>query len=265
MLRLPAWLALHLALGLWGVAAVQGEEIEQPIQEVFQTELVYPQEQHELQLTLTPQWQSGPEEERFQSRIGLEFGITDMLQVGLEWDVFSQLEPEDGERASGVGDLEIGFKYARMDPEGGLHFAFGLEIGLPLADVDDELGEGLLEVEPFVVVARDFTDFQLFAQVGVGLVSRVESPEDPEEEEPEAHELGINLGVFFPAGSVVVTAEINWSTNTWNHDGEDNELYLTPGLVRPFAGGWEAGLGIPIGLNDDSDDFRLIAMLTAEF
>ncbi len=266
--RLPSLLSIPLALGFWTVSAAWGEVDEQPIEEVFQTELVYPQEEGEFQLTLAPQWQSGSEEDRFQSRISLEYGITDAFQVGLEWDFFTRLESEAGERVEGIGDLEVGFKLARMDPAGKLHFAFGLEVGLPLAEVDDDLGEGLLEVEPFVVIARDFPelrDLQLFAQIGVGLVARVEDAQDPDEEEPEAHELGVNLGLFLPAGPVVLTAELNWSTNTWNHDGEDNELYLTAGLVRPLADDWEFGLAVPIGLNTGADDYRLIGMLTAEF
>ncbi len=71
-LRLPRWLLGHLAAGLWVAAAAWGQEIEPPIQEVFQSELVYPQEQGELQLTLAPRWQRAAEAERFQSRIGLE-------------------------------------------------------------------------------------------------------------------------------------------------------------------------------------------------
>ena len=54
-----------------------------------------------------------------------------------------------------------------------------------------------------------------------------------------------------------------------NHDGEINELFVTPGVIwaHPFAhplDGW-IGLGAPIGLNDRSDHQRFILQLVQEF
>ncbi|MEM7586768.1 MAG: hypothetical protein AAF560_25485 [Acidobacteriota bacterium] len=257
--------ACLLAFGLMAASVTLGEEESQPLEEVFLSELVYPQEAGEFQLTLAPSFSSAADEEAFAGRATVEYGLTDDWQIELEWDVFVRRD-SDGMTAEGLGDAELAVKWARMEIAENTHLAFGLEIGLPIANVDDELGEGLLEIEPFAVVARDFPRWrglQLFAQVGLGLVDRIRSPSDPDDEEPEAHELEVHLGAFLPTRHFVATLELSGSDNTWNHDGEERELYLTPGLVWA-SDSWEMGLGVPIGIGGDADDYQVIAMFTVE-
>ena len=71
----------------------------------------------------------------------------------------------------------------------------------------------------------------------------------------EGKEGFVNAGLFARAGAWVVTAELNWA---------EEESYFTPGLVAHPRDGWEIGLGVPIGLNDESDDFRVLFMVTWE-
>lgn len=102
--------------------------------------------------------------------------------------------------------------------------------------------------------------------MGLSLVDRVRSAEaaDDEEGEPAAHEIFVNTGFFVPLGRFRLTQELNWSNNRWNHGGEENELFWTPGVVIDLPGDQEIGLGVPIGLTDDADDVRIIAMWTWE-
>ncbi len=65
----------------------------------------------------------------------------------------------------------------------------------------------------------------------------------------------MNAGMFVPAGAWFATAELNWT---------EEESYFTPGLVAHPWDDWELGLGIPIGLTEESDDFRLLFMATWE-
>ncbi len=264
---LPAggvWLAL--AHSWLAAPSVYGDdEDDQPLEEVFLTELVYPQEEGELQLTLAPEFRSGAEVDQLSSRAVVEYGLTDAWQIELEWDFFVHREM-DGTSVQGLGDLEIGTKIARMEVAEDFHVAFGLEIGLPIGDPDQELGEGFIEYEPFVVVARDFPErhgLQVFARLGLGLVQRVREPEDDDEREPAAHELGLGVGIFRPTASGVATFELTYSDNTWNHGGEEKELYATPGWVWK-QGPLEIGVGVSVGLNDGADDYRVLALLTME-
>jgi hypothetical protein len=105
----------------------------------------------------------------------------------------------------------------------------------------------------------------VFAQTGFNFVERVKEPDNPDDEEPEAHEFILNGGFFIPIQQLVVTTEINWNNNEWNNDGDKDELYLTPGLVWSLSESWEIGAGMPVGLTDDSDDFRVIGMVTYSF
>ncbi len=250
-----------------GVGAQEGKE--QPLQEVFQTELVYPQEKGEIQLTLAPRFREGDSRDIIQIPLTIEYGITDAWQVEFEWDFFVHRNPTTGASANGPGDLEIGTKYSFMNIAGtDFHIAVSFDIAFPLGDVNKGLTEGFIEYEPFFILARDFpqlNDLQLFTQVGVGLVQRVKKPDDPDDEEPAAHEFIWNSGFFIPFGPLVFTTEFNWNVNTWNNGGKENQMYITPGLVLNLSGPWEVGIGTPVGLTDDADNYRIIGMLTYEF
>ena len=257
-------LAIHLCV----VPGLGAEEDDPPIEEVFQSELAYPQEKGELQVTFAPRFGHRDDTNAYDLPWVLEYGITDAWDVELEWTLLRQVE-EDGESTAGIGDLEIGVRWSRpARGDSGIHVAAGLEVAVPIADVDRELSEGFIEYEPFVIVQKDFpqADFHLFAHLGLSLVDRVRTPETDlgDEVEPAAHELFVNIGFFLPLGRFHLTQELNWSNNRWNHDGEENELYWTPGLVVGLPGNQEIGLGVPIGLSDDADDFRVIAMWTWE-
>ena len=235
--------ALGVAMTLFGTQVYGGE---QPVEEVFQSELVYPQEKGELQFTLVPQVRKGGDRTRWIGELVLEYGLTDALQVELEWPAFQRVDPEDGESTAGTGDLELGLKYSWMNmAETGFHSAVGVGLGLPTGDQERGLGEGKTGVEPFVALAWDparLEDFQIFLHTGLEI-------------EKEGKEGFVNAGLFARAGAWVVTAELNWA---------EEESYFTPGLVAHPRDGWEIGLGVPIGLNDESDDFRVLFMVTWE-
>jgi hypothetical protein len=242
---------------------------KQPIQEIFQTELVYPQEKGEVQLTISPGFRKKDGRRFFGLPVTFEYGLTDSWQVEVEWESFLYHNPADEASTRGIGDLEIGTKYSFMNIKGSdFHAAVGFEVGFPLGNVDKELSEGLIEYEPFFIIAKDFpalNNSQIFAQVGIGLVQRVKRPTDPDEEEAAAHEFSFNVGCFIPIRQLRYTTEFNFVSNRWNNNGGEKEIYSTPGLVWDLPGKWELGVGLPIGLNSGSEKFKAIAKLTFEF
>lgn len=255
------------SLNLW---AQQQEE--QPLQELFQSEIVYPQQKGEIQFTLTPRFREGDEgenEDFMEIPLRLEYGITDAWQVELGWEAFVNRNPDDGESDSGIGDLQVGTKYSFMNiADSDLHAAGHFQVVFPTGDVDEQLTEGFIRFEPSLILAKDFPELnnlQLFTQAGFSFVERVKEPDNPEDEEPEAHELILNGGFFIPVQQLVVITEINWNNNKWNDDGDKDELYVTPGLVWGLSKSLEIGAGMPVGLTDDSDDFRIIGMATYSF
>lgn len=198
----------------------------------------------------------------------IEYGLTANWQIELEWNAFTNMRRGDGGAVHGIGDVRLGVKRSFMNLHStDFHAAVGLEVGLPLGDVDKELGEGLLGYEPFFILAKDFPAFrrmQVFSQVGVEFVRRVRNKTD-EKSEPPANEFSWNSGLFMPAGRLCFTTELNWNTNRWNRDGTDDQLYFTPGMVLKLPMTWELGVGVAVGLNNRSDSSRIIVKLTHEF
>ena len=60
--------------------------VPQPIQEMFQSNLVYPQEKDEIQFTLFPSFNKNQSGQKARTLFEVEYGITDAFQVIFEWD-----------------------------------------------------------------------------------------------------------------------------------------------------------------------------------
>jgi hypothetical protein len=263
--------ALWLGL-LTPLASAQEEEVKeraQPVQEVFQTGLVYPQEQGEMQLSYTSRFSKGKGHSSLHTPLNLEYGITDRWQIEVEWDAMSR-RTETGEATTrGRGDLQVGTQYSFMNVRrSDFHGAVGVEISLPTGSVEKELSEGFIEYEPYFIVARDFpklNHMQIFSQVGVGFVQRARRHAEEEDDEPAAHELNLGIGMFVPFRHLVFTGEFNLSTNRWNNGGRERAMYATPGMVWRLPRNWEIGVGAPIGLTGDADKFGAIFKVVYEF
>ena len=249
----PVLIALVASLGAPSSVLAQRVAPPSPPEEVFQTELVYPQEQGEVQLTLSPHLSGTASQRTGQVPLTLEYGLTDAWQIELEWGGYTYGP------SHGVGGLEIGTKYSFMNLLGNhTHAAMGLEVELPVDRADEEG----VELEPFVILARDIphlSGLQVFlhAATGFELGSEEETPDALEADEAAWI---LNTGAFLPLKPVTLTAELNWERT-----GTVDRAYVTPGLVRSLPGGWEIGLGIPLGVTPGTDAFRVIGILTYEF
>ena len=128
--------------------------------------------------------------------------------------------------------------------------------------------EGFIEYETSLAWARDFSrpeGLQLFGQVQLAFLQRHGDGPDQDDDEPQAHELALGTGLMIPVGRARLSGELSLFTNTWNNGGEEEELYLTPGFTWDLPGSWEAGVGVPLGLNSDADDVRLTLIFLWEF
>lgn len=260
------WLGLMTPL-----ASAQQDDVErreQPVQEVFQTGLVYPQERGEVQLSYTSRFGKGKDHSSLRTPLNFEYGITDRWQIEVEWNAMSR-RTETGEATTrGRGDLSIGTQYSFMNMRrSNFHSAVGFEVSFPTGGVEKELSEGFIEYEPYFIIAKDFpklNNMQVFSQVGVGFVQRVRHVE-ADEEESAAHEFNLGVGTFVPFRRLVFTGEFNLSTNRWNNGGGEREMYLTPGVVWRLRHNWEVGLGAPVGLTRDAEKSGAIFRLAYEF
>lgn len=242
----------------------------QPLQEVFQTELVYPQEKGEFQITFAPRFSRKDGERTNDLPVRLEYGLTNRWQVEVKWNTFTrQRSADSGETAKSTGDVSISTKYSFLNiKKSNFHSSVQFEVEFPTGNVDKELSEGFIEYQPSASFAKDFprlNRLQIISQVGVSLKQRVKKPRDLDELESDANEFFLNGGFFLPVKKAQFVGEINWNTNQWNKRGSQNEVYVTPGFVYKLPGSWEIGIGVPIGVSRDADKFRTIGQVIFEF
>lgn len=267
--RAPAAVAALILIFACGARAQEGGG--QPLQELFQTELVYPQEKGEAQLTFSPSFGKGGDLGLFRTPVLFEYGVTDRWQVEVEWQsVWARRETGGGKRARGAGSLRLGTKYSFMRMRGSdFHSAVGVEVELPTGGAGEGPDEDEIEYEPYLILARDFPKLsgaQLFMQVGVGLARHAERPAGGEEEdEPAADTLHLNGGFFVPFRRWRFTGELSRQSTPWERGGEGQQMYLTPGVAWHPSDSWEVGVGLPFGLTARAHKFGAILKLTYEF
>ncbi len=257
---------IGILLSCLPAAFAQGDEDKgyyQPLQDVFQTELVYPQEKGEVQLSLNPEFGKGANVNHINFPFVTEYGVTNDWQIGFTWNSFQNNFVGDNSLANGIGDLELETQYSFMNiAKTNFHAALGLEFGIPLGNEENEIGEGFYEFTQYSSFAVDFpslNNMQLFAQTGISFARNKE-----ESGGEEASELFLSGGLFAPVNKVILDIELSWMTSKWDN-GDENQLYLTPGLIFDLPGGWETGIGTSIGLNNESEKFLILGILTFEF
>ena len=243
-------------------------QVKRPIEELFKTDMVYPQEKGELQVGLASLYQHNSSGDALTVPISLEYGLTGRWQVEAEWKSFVQHFWNQSKK-HGIGDLEIGTQYSFMNiGDSMFHIAPRFSMEIPLGDVNKGLTEGFMEYQPAIILARDFPQFhdaQLFTEIGISFVQRVKRPSEADDAEPAAHVFNLGFGGFVPFSHGALTIEFNWTNNQWNHQGTENELYLTPGWVWKVTRNFEIGQGIPVGLNKRSDQYDVAAHVVCEF
>ena len=251
---------LALFAGFGSATMAQGEK-DQPLQGVFQTELVYPQEKGAFQFTSASNFSNA--NKKFSNDLTIEYGLTHSWQIDLQWESFARKRTDEGMISHGSGDLRLGTKYSFMNIRGShFHGAIGFELGLPAAGAKKEISEGKIEYEPYVVVARDFpklSRLQLFSQLGITFAHSV-TQSVPSDNGQNVKTIEWNSGMFVPYRRARFTSEINWNKNA-----EENNLYLTPGIVWKLPRDTEFGVGVPLGVNRDADSFKMIVKLVYEF
>jgi len=229
-------------------AFAQGHEAT--VEEVFNAELVFPQEKGTLQVLMAPGLHAKSGNRSGYTPLMVEYGLTDALQAEVAWS---------GPRYTSAHEpsaLEIGVKYSFIDiASRPIHVALGVEYLTPLIS-----REANSELEVFVVLARTFQEsgMQVFFQVGKEWGIGESDASDLDDE--EGMEGSLHLGFVYPGGRVHVTGEFSML-----EEKGLNQRYLTPGFVFGPIEGWQLGIGLPIGITESSDSFRIITFITCEF
>ncbi len=265
LLRLiSVWICLYCI-----VSYINANETESFLKEVTQTDTVYLQEKGEIEITTSPNFTYSDNENLFIIPLEIEYGISDKWEAELEWETFILENTDAGDSTSGAGDLIIGTQYSFLNINGSdFHIAPGLELHFPTADIDKELTDGFIIYKPYLFLAQDIPEWnfaQLFTQFGIEILDRIKKPDEEEYQPVKAHELNLDIGFIIPVKEIIMSLEFNWENNKWNNNGDKNEIYLTPGLFWELADLWELSIELPVGINEDAEDYQVIITITYEF
>ncbi|HSJ41055.1 MAG TPA: hypothetical protein VK955_08385, partial [Xanthobacteraceae bacterium] len=241
---------LALSVLLPSAVAAQ-DEPPQPLQELFFTEVVYPQDKGEVQLTFGSLVDRSREDKAALMPLSIEYGVTNRWQVEAQWAGYAHFHqsPFDDLRSA---KISVGTKYSFMNiAHSRVHAATGLDVEFPDAGAFDEgEGESGTQFEPFVSMAVDVTHhFTLFGSAGfsfqaleAGDLLAGEPPDDPGT---------ISMGGLIASRFVTFALEYTSRSDDmpWRLNGSP---MLTPSVVIHPGQKWELGFGVPIGVRGGS-------------
>jgi hypothetical protein len=229
-------------------AAGEHEEEKKPgglFTELFVGEKIYLQEKGEWYLIVTPAFAKAPDEKEFELEAEVIYGLTDQLQLSAEVP-FVVVNPDAGSQHQGIGDLDFAANYNFIQTS---QFALGVraEFIVPTGDENRGLGGGQFAVVPALLAGFRFGDAELYASVGEFIG-----------EDDDA--FTYTVAGAYPWREFVGVLELTGL----NGSGAD-VLYLTPGAYWNVTEKIQVGLGVPIGLTDDSDDYQIVGKISFEF
>lgn len=231
-------------------AAADDEAMEkaQPLNDFFQTEAVFNQNQGEWQLKLGADFGKDDEAKTTAISAGLEYGITDSLQVEIEHTPHVRIKPADDneESVDGRGNTSMGVKKNWMQIGGSANsVAIGYEHTFANGAAEIVGDDAKDSDEVYLIAARDLDatgNTQATLQVGT-------------ERSAGNSETFANLAAFHAVGKHVLVGEYNWS---------EEESWVTPGVFWKPRKGLDVGLGVGFGVND-TDGHRIMTRLNYEF
>ena len=214
----------------------------------FMGEKIYIQEQGELYAIVEAAHEKSSHERESELGAEVSYGVTERLQVVAELPLVIS-DPDGGTKHTGLGDVTLGFQYNFMQE---LDFSLGVRSSfvIPTGDEDRDLGGGQFVWEPNLLAALRVGSGELYAGVGGEIVDGGG--------EPDAFTYTISGA--YPWRSLIGVLELAGTLNSDEHD-----LYVVPGFYWNVGEILQAGLGVPIGLTDDSDDYQIVGLLVFEF
>ncbi len=237
-------------------------QLSEPINEFVLGRTVQTQQQGSLQMTIGGSHErdgEGSGSARFSEiRARAEYGVTDRLQLQAELPY--QIEDRRGayDAQTNIGNVQVGAMYSLLRGDDPISLSAALDVQIPTGhqanlQSDMRIGGQMRASDetiwkPSLIVARDFGPTQVHAnaQAELGDVNRG---------------LNYDIGAVYPIGPVAPTLELNARTM----DNTRPEFYATPGVFYSFSDRTQLGVGVPIGLNDQSTSSAFMAKFSFQF
>jgi hypothetical protein len=223
-------------------------EARQPVQELFLTETVYPQDKHELQITVRTFFDRSRTSLDRLLPLAVEYGLTDRWQVEGSWEGYTR-HGAVGHLPLRTARVSVGTKYSVKNVHGSpIHAALGIDAEFPHENAFlDEEGEDTFQLEPFVALAADLgRHVVLFGSLGASLSPRGHT----DEALTRLDDLGtISMGGLLAVKRVTLAAEYSTRSDElpWRLDGG---ALVVPSVTLHLHDRVEFGAAMPIGVSN---------------
>jgi hypothetical protein len=215
------------------VAAQCGRDVRRPVEDLFLSDVVFPQEKHEVQLEMIPSVARVPGGSVSAVGAAWEYGLTDAWQIQGAWDGPARRRVGNDSTTTTFSGASVGAKRSFMCLGGSPYDA---SIGL-----DFERGDDRSSAKPAFIVGRDFGDqaAHLFASAVADIpFTRPLSPGST-----------VTLG-FFARLAPKRIGEWRGSTEvSFTSGGSQTSTWLfAPGLLWHSPDAWEFGAGYAVSM-----------------
>jgi len=226
-------------------------QIDRPVNELFMTQTVQTQNAGELQLGVGAMHQRDGDLRFSEIATRAEYGLTDRLQLQAQLPFQVNDRPSNFDAQTDVSNLQVGATYSILRGDDPISLSAAMDVAVPIGDqaaMPDGRNDDQTIWKPSLMVAHDFGA----AQVHADAQAEVSRGDDA---------LNYNVGAIYKAGSLAPTMELN----ARSMESSTPEFYATPGLFYRFSETAQVGVGVPIGLNEQSRDGQIMAKFNVRF
>jgi len=180
----------------------------------------------------------------------IAFSAGKYVEAGIRFG-FASLNASQVTDGSGFSDIDLYGKYVL--PGGINRLALGGLLKVPTADEEKNLGTGQPDLQVFGAWRANFEAVTITANAGISFNGSTDPPLPPSEDS-----VLLGAGLILPL-TAATTFVLEWSFETEQVTGGDNDSRLTPGFQMMFRGGkggLRGAVGIP--LSDGAPDWQLI-------
>jgi hypothetical protein len=226
-------------------------QINRTVDELFMTQTVQTEQAGELQLSVGAMHQRDGDLRFSEISTRAEYGLTDRLQLQAQLPFQINDRPSNFDAQTDVSNLQVGATYSILRGDDPISLSAAMDVAMPIGDqaaMPDGRNDDQTIWKPSLMVARDFGA----AQVHADAQAEVSRGDDA---------VNYNVGAIFNVGALAPTMELN----ARSMENSTPEFYATPGLFYSFSENAQVGVGVPIGLNEQSRDGQVMAKINVRF
>lgn len=249
--------AQYMEDGYYGADLDNAPQITRPVDQLFMGRTVHTQEQGTAEISLGVSHErmgSNMSDRRFNEvKARAEVGVTDRLQLQAELPYQIDDRPGTFDAQENVGNIEVGAMYSLLRGDDPISLSAGLDVAIPVGrqaslPSSDMRSSDMTVWKPNMIVARDFGPVQVHTNLEAQLSE-------------ETRGFNYDIGTVYSTGSPIAPSlELNARTM----ESATPQFYATPGLTYSFSDRAKVGLGVPIGLNDQSADAAVVGQFSLQ-